>query len=236
VSRLLASVADTAVRLNDRVVAAASPPGTGRFLEDDELPAWCAGIVDSTAAVEREVGHLLDHERGFATLNDVTQQPSYHSGRWDVFVLVVDRKVLPTAAARCPATVTALRGVPRLQFAFFSIFRAGVRLDAHRDPNKATYRYLLPLRAPADGSSGLRLGGETRPFRPGGLVAFDHTAEHEAWNDSAEDRVALFLEVGRELPFPASATSWVTNRLFDLHPATRGARRRVAEYDAAFHG
>ena len=51
-----------------------------------------------------------------------------------------------------------------------------------------------------------------------------------------EDRMALFLEVGRELPFPASATSWLTNRLFDLHPATRGARGRLAEYDAAFHG
>jgi aspartyl/asparaginyl beta-hydroxylase (cupin superfamily) len=50
----------------------------------------------------------------------------------------------------------------------------------------------LPLIVP-DGC-GFRVGGEVREWRVGEAFAFDDTIEHEAWNESSEDRALLILD------------------------------------------
>jgi aspartyl/asparaginyl beta-hydroxylase (cupin superfamily) len=41
------------------------------------------------------------------------------------------------------------------------------------------------------------VGSETRAFEAGKAWAFDDTIEHEAWNDSNEDRVVLIFDIWR---------------------------------------
>ena len=50
----------------------------------------------------------------------------------------------------------------------------------------------LPLIVP--GQCAFRVGGETRDWVEGEALVFDDTIEHEAWNDSASDRVILILD------------------------------------------
>jgi aspartyl/asparaginyl beta-hydroxylase (cupin superfamily) len=45
--------------------------------------------------------------------------------------------------------------------------------------------------------SGFRVGNETRAWEAGKLLVFDDSIEHEAWNDSAEDRVVLIFDIWR---------------------------------------
>jgi aspartyl/asparaginyl beta-hydroxylase (cupin superfamily) len=40
-----------------------------------------------------------------------------------------------------------------------------------------------------------RVGSETRPWAPGTAWVFDDTIEHEAWNDSDEERAILIFDV-----------------------------------------
>ena len=45
--------------------------------------------------------------------------------------------------------------------------------------------------------TGFRVGNEVREWEEGKLLVFDDTIEHEAWNDSGEDRVILIFDIWR---------------------------------------
>jgi aspartyl/asparaginyl beta-hydroxylase (cupin superfamily) len=53
----------------------------------------------------------------------------------------------------------------------------------------------LPLIVPP--GCGFRVGNEVRQWEEGKLLIFDDTIEHEAWNDSNEDRVVLIFDIWR---------------------------------------
>jgi beta-hydroxylase len=57
---------------------------------------------------------------------------------------------------------------------------------------------------PPDGRCRIRVGNETRTWRDGGCLFFDDTFRHEVWNESEQDRVILFVDFLRPLPFPVS--------------------------------
>ena len=44
---------------------------------------------------------------------------------------------------------------------------------------------------------GFRVGNAVREWVEGRAFAFDDTIEHEAWNDSDEDRVVLIFDIWR---------------------------------------
>ena len=54
---------------------------------------------------------------------------------------------------------------------------------------------------------GIRVGAEIRGWREGGSLVFDDTYEHEAWNETDETRVVLFLDVVRPLRQPMRAVN-----------------------------
>ena len=53
----------------------------------------------------------------------------------------------------------------------------------------------LPLIVPP--GCGFRVGNETREWEEGKLLIFDDTIEHEAWNESDQDRVVLIFDIWR---------------------------------------
>jgi beta-hydroxylase len=59
----------------------------------------------------------------------------------------------------------------------------------------------LALIVPADTKScAIEVNGETRYWREGETMVFDDSFEHEAWNDSNQVRVVLFIDFERPLP------------------------------------
>ena len=59
----------------------------------------------------------------------------------------------------------------------------------------------LPLIVPP--GCGFRVGNQVREWEVGKLLIFDDTIEHEAWNDSDEDRVVLIFDIWRPELSPA---------------------------------
>lgn len=121
------------------------------------------------------------------------------STRWSALYLWKYGRPDAAALARFPATAAALAALPlndipgRGPTAFFSLLQAGARIPPHTGVTNTRAIVHLPLIVP-DGCA-FRVGGETRPWRVGEAFAFDDTIEHEAWNDSAEPRVVLILDV-----------------------------------------
>ena len=99
----------------------------------------------------------------------------------------------------CPATAAALAAVPQSHIpgkapsAFFSILQPGARIPPHTGVTNTRAIIHLPLVVP--GGCGFRVGGETREWREGEAFAFDDTIEHEAWNDSDQQRIVLIFDV-----------------------------------------
>jgi aspartyl/asparaginyl beta-hydroxylase (cupin superfamily) len=97
---------------------------------------------------------------------------------------------------RCPRTARASAAVPGMVNAGFSLLRPGTHLYPHRGQMPNVLRCHLALRVPS-GDLGLCIGGETRVWTAGRCLVFDDTIEHEAWNHTGGDRVALIVTFER---------------------------------------
>jgi aspartyl/asparaginyl beta-hydroxylase (cupin superfamily) len=53
----------------------------------------------------------------------------------------------------------------------------------------------LPLIIPP--KCGFRVGNDVREWEEGKLIIFDDSIEHEAWNESDQDRVVLIFDIWR---------------------------------------
>src|SRR5205085_2695295 len=119
--------------------------------------------------------------------------------------------------ARCPRTVAAYEKLPqpllpnKSPAALYSILKARTRIPAH--VGVANFRLVvhLPLIVPPE--CGFRVGGETRQWREGEAWVFDDTIEHEAWNNSGEERTIFICDIWNPLLSPeerAAITKVVT--------------------------
>ena len=115
----------------------------------------------------------------------------------------------------------------------FAVLHAGAHLPRHRGPGKSL-RYHLGLRVPEPpGSCRIEIGDGGHAWAEGVSLVFDDAVDHEAWNDTDQDRYVLFLEVLWPLP-PGLALVNKAAQLF-LRLGARDVPGRAAELDAALN-
>ncbi|PZQ62915.1 MAG: hydroxylase [Sphingomonas taxi] len=154
-----------------------------------ELDALIASGAGSAPYVQADASRA---SRGHALLNDA---------RWSAFHLIENGTPHGLNAPRCPRTLAALAGAPmpqipgRSPMALFSMLRPRTHIPPHHGMLNTRLIVHLPLIVP--GRCRLRVGNESRDVRAGELMIFDDSIEHEAWNDSDEERVVLLFEVWR---------------------------------------
>lgn len=120
------------------------------------------------------------------------------SADWSALHLWRDGERIDAVCARAPRTAELVESLPlaripgRAPAVFFSILKAGKRIPPHTGVTNIRSIVHLPLIVPQ--GCGFRVGGEMREWREGQAFVFDDTIEHEAWNDSVEDRTVLILD------------------------------------------
>ena len=87
--------------------------------------------------------------------------------------------------------LTAIKGFS--PSVLFSKLKPGSRIDPHTGLLNCRLICHLPLVEPA--GCGLRVGDERRDVVRGEVWAFDDSINHEAWNNSADDRIVLIFYV-----------------------------------------
>ena len=80
-----------------------------------------------------------------------------------------------------------------------------------------------------------RSGGETRHWREGEVLIFDDAYDHEAWNDTDQVRVVLFLDFLKPLRFPASLLNRLLIKAATVSPFVRDCKARQRAWEEAFH-
>lgn len=121
---------------------------------------------------------------------------------WSAIFLWKDGVEQSGVASRCPATMQALASAPlcripgRTPSILFSKLAAGARIPPHHGMINTRLICHLPLITPE--GCRLRVGNSVREWQDGQAWAFDDTIEHEARNDSDEDRIILIFDVWKD--------------------------------------
>lgn len=150
-----------------------TPSGDPVLFEDDfgfrrEMEAAFEAILAEWRALPAEM--LVEH-----------RDDGYAQGSWAQYGLYGAGLRVPRLCARFPRLDAALRRVPNLYTAAFSIVGPRSRLTAHCGEDRSLLRAHLPLVIPP--GSGFVVGGATIAWEPGKTLVFDDTLPHAAWND-----------------------------------------------------
>ena len=178
-----------------------------QFFEREEF-AWVAELEAQKEAIKQELLALIEADTGFEPyVQPLENRPhrDFHGllndPSWSAFYLWKDGTLMEEQAARCPATVEALRNVPmsrvgsRTPSVLFSLLRPGAHIPAHTGMLNSRLICHLPLIVPE--GCWLRVGNETRAVEEGKMLIFDDSIEHEAKNDSGETRIILLFDIWR---------------------------------------
>lgn len=171
--------------------------------------------------IDEAVPELREIERAFADIRSeflaaseqVAVMPTYHEldplqhyisattpHDWRMFYLYAMGEEAEENAALCPKTVAALRKVPNLFQASFSILDPGKSIPAHEGPYYGYLRYHLGIEVPADNPPGIRIRDHLYTWKERDAILFDDSWNHEVINNSADRRVVLIVDVLRPMP------------------------------------
>lgn len=169
---------------------------------------WVPALEAEAAAIRAELDGLLASRAAefrpyiHGDPNRATRQRHWLADDpdWSALFLCENGVRNEAAIAACPRTWAAMQAVPFPDIAnsptvMFSVLRAGARILPHTGMFNTRLVCHLPLIVPPD--CHFRVGNEVRSWEPGKLLVFDDSIEHEAWNDSEQDRVVLIFDIWR---------------------------------------
>jgi len=171
-----------------------------------ETVAWLAEVEAAAPAIRAELDAILAEPALFAPyIEDRANRPRHDQAgllgndAWSAVFLWKDGAEVPEIAERCPQTMQALAAAPlcripgRSPSILFSRLQAGAKIPPHHGLINTRLICHLPLVVPPD--CWFRVGAEERQWKVGQAWAFDDTIEHEAANDSDQDRTILIFDV-----------------------------------------
>ena len=179
-----------------------------QFFETAQFP-WVEAIEGAAPAIRAELTRFLEAQgpddfRAYIQGHTVAPEADQALGRrkdWSVLSLCENGWLTPSILEHFSATwQTVLQApVPRIAgwgpTVVFSMLKAGARIASHNGMFNTRLICHLPLIVPP--GCAFRVGNEVREWEEGKLLIFDDTIEHEAWNDSEQDRVVLIFDVWR---------------------------------------
>ena len=197
-------------------------------------------------AIRDEVMKLLDLKERITDMESLVGNYTaggIHAAKWKSFLLKAGFYVEENCSL-APHTAAAIRQIPEVETAFFSILDPNQYIKPHWGYWKGFLRYHLGVIVPNDNANGecwLRVNatpaenakndralvenGEKYYWKNGEGVIFDDTFLHDAANSSDEIRVVLWLDLRRKMPWHLSALNRLFTLLAQLDPAIRGMRK-----------
>ncbi len=163
------------------------------FYEIDETPQLKI-LEKSHDIILKELIRLKNSSENGYWLNTFPEYLHPNSkNKWKVFTFQFFGIKHPLNCSLCPNTYNILKKIPELISADFSYLPANTKINPHKGFTKMVLRAHLGLIIPT--TCGLRVGEEIREWQPGKMLVFDDSFEHEAWNNSDEDRFVLMLDI-----------------------------------------
>jgi aspartyl/asparaginyl beta-hydroxylase (cupin superfamily) len=213
--------------------------GDKTFHSVEEFP-WARRLEAEWQLIRAELDQVLldrDHLPNFQDIS-TDQITITDDDRWKTYFFYGYGFRSDANCECCPETDRLVSQIPGMKTAFFSILSPHKHIGEHRGPYKGVLRYHLGLKIPQpqDGQLGcrIRVGDEIRPWKEGESLIFDDTYEHEAWNDTDDVRVVLFVDFVRPLRFPASLLNAIVLKAIAISPFIQDAKNRQQNWEKRF--
>lgn len=199
-----------------------------RSVIPSEEYSWTQAIEKMHPQIKTECLEILKQLSNISNFDQVlpSQRALHQGAQWKSFYLVAMGKVVEEHAKLCPQTLLALKNIPYLMNAFFSILKPGTHIPAHRGPFSGILRYHLGVIIPK-GNVAIRVDSHIYHWQEGKSLIFDDSFTHEAWNYTDQLRVVLFVDLARPLPAPWGLINRSVLRLFGLSREIRHARKVI---------
>ncbi|MDB5679734.1 aspartyl/asparaginyl beta-hydroxylase domain-containing protein [Sphingomonas bacterium] len=178
-----------------------------QFYEREEFD-WVETIEAAAGDMLEELRDALADNAPFKPYFESREdRPSYDfhglldNPAWSTLYLFENGAPVADNVARFPKTFAALQHAPaphitvRAPSMLFSLLQGGARIAPHNGMINTRLICHLPLIVPP--GCGFRVGNETREWEVGRVMIFDDSIEHEAWNDSDQDRVIVIFDIWR---------------------------------------
>jgi ornithine lipid ester-linked acyl 2-hydroxylase len=231
------SVGDRLLQGVNRVIGRQSEIPLVPFYDPRDFP-WVAPVETNWKVIRAELDAVLAHRAALPNFQDIStdQYQLTDDDRWKTYFFYGYGFRSDANCARCPETTRLIEAIPGMETAMFSILAPGKRIPPHDGPYKGVLRYHLGLSVPEAPVErlGIRVGPEVRGWREGGSLVFDDTYEHEAWNETDETRVVLFVDVVRPLRQPMRAINAGIIKAIGYSPFIQDAKRRHREWEERF--
>jgi aspartyl/asparaginyl beta-hydroxylase (cupin superfamily) len=196
---------------------------------------WTRDLETSWRDIRAELDAVLQQRDLIPNFQDISpeQEAITTDDRWKTYVLFAYGAKANRNCGECPKTTAAVERIPGMKTAFFSILAAGKHIPMHRGPYKGLLRCHLALTVPPPaGACRIQIDGREARWEEGKTLIFDDTLSHEAWNDSAGDRVVLFIDFSRPLHPPLSWINEAIMRLLLWSPYGRKNAERFRQWYA----
>lgn len=203
--------------------------------------------------IRSEVGALLQSTQDITDVRDLGGRYTdggIHTIQWKSYLLKMGSFVEENCR-RCPETTMALKKVPGVHLAFFSILFPNQYIKPHFGYYRGFLRYHLGIVIPGGDADNrekpcwLRINddaqanrerkrkneniskGQKYYWRAGEGVVFDDTLLHDAANESDEIRVVLWVDIRRPMPIILDWIHGACISIAMLHPTIRRLRRNA---------
>lgn len=194
-----------------------SSVGRDPFFDPSQF-AWIPRIEADWKAIRDELRALLRERARIPSFHEIAPENTpgamKRDGKWKSYWLYAYGRRIAENCSRCPETTRRIDTIPGIKTAFFSILAPRAHIPEHTGPYGGVLRYHLGLIVPRQKEScRIRVGSDVAHWEEGRSVVFDDTYPHEVWNDTDEERVVLFVDFARPLPFPVSGLNEAVIRL-----------------------
>jgi aspartyl/asparaginyl beta-hydroxylase (cupin superfamily) len=197
---------------------------------------WLASVEAATDSIRAELETTMASAERFSPyLNgdevhlSETGEELIDSNDWGALYLWNYGTLDKQNADRVPSAIAALQRAPlpeipgQAPMVLFSRLKPHTRIPPHNGMLNTRLICHLPIIVP-ENCGALRVGNEQREWEEGKALIFDDSIEHEAWNNSDEERVVLLFEVWRpELSLEeramVTATLAAARRFHDDNPS-----------------
>lgn len=215
----------------ERDIARHSLVENDTFLDSRQFP-WITELEANWKFIRQELDELLNLVEQLPNFQDISADQSSitNDNLWKTYFFYGYGFKARENCLRCPKTTELIHKIPSMKTAFFSILLPHKHIPEHRGVYKGVLRYHLGLKVPQQGCQ-IRVGNQQRSWEEGKSLIFDDTFPHEAWNQSNEIRVVLFVDVVRPMKFPFSLLNEIMIKLISWSPFVQNAKRETLAWE-----
>ena len=223
---LVYGIGEKILRGFGKLISRYSLVGDTAFFEVEQF-SWATQLEENWHIIRQELDYILQQTNNLPNFQDISPDQGMNISKdnlWKTYFLYGYGIKFDDTCQRCPETTAIIEKIPGLKTAFFSILLPGKHIPEHRGPYKGVIRYHLGVKIPQPQEKcRIRVDNETRHWEEGKSLIFDDSRPHEAWNETNDIRVVLFLDIVRPLKFPLSIINNILIKLIALSPFVQDA-------------